>query len=106
MPLSEQDAIELEELKQLVRAPGFARLLAFKDREWGSEACLSKIDRALTELQPGDEDGERMTVLQIRAAAKRIDALLRWPEERIGMLQTHKQAPSLNPLNRLRRIAR
>jgi hypothetical protein len=67
---------------------------------------MQKIDDVLTALTPGNVDGELTSVAQVRAAAKQIQRLLRWPEERIGML-TQQRTPLLkNPMDRLRRIAR
>lgn len=100
------DTREIEDLAQLVKSPGFARFALHVEQEWGAEACIRKIDRVLQELRPGDEDGERSTVLQIRAAARQIQALVSWPEQRIAMLKAEKPKPLARAMDGLRRITR
>jgi hypothetical protein len=97
------DDSEREDLQALLASAGFARMRAFVEQSWGAEACIAKIDTALTNLRPGDEDGERMTVLQIRAASRQIQGLMRWPQERLNAL-TAAAAEKPSPLQRLRRI--
>lgn len=80
------DPAEKDAFTHLLETDGWRLFLEHVDRSWGAEACIQKIDRALQELKPGDEDGERMTVLQIRAAARQIHAMTRYPADRIGTL--------------------
>lgn len=100
------DTPELEELQQFVASPGFERFKAHVESEWGADAQVRKIDGALRELKPGDFDAEYMTVSQIRAAALRIQALVRWPSERIAQLKSAKPKPLASAMDHLRRIAR
>jgi hypothetical protein len=99
------DTRELTDLQELLRSDGFTRFRAHVEDEWGAVASIQRIDRALTELPPGDRDAERETVLQIRAAARQIHALLQWPEERIAQLKGPKKK-TISPMEALRRIAR
>lgn len=81
---TETRQIEKDAFTHLLETDGWRLFLAYVEQSWGAEACIQKIDRALQELKPGDEGGERMTVLQIRAAARQIQALTRYPAERIA----------------------
>ncbi len=99
------DTRELADLQDLVRAEGFRRFQAHVEQEWGDAACIRKIDEVLRQLTPGDRPAEQETVLQVRAAARQIQALVRWPEDRISQLQGQKPK-AVSPLERLRRIAR
>ena len=95
---------ECADLRELLQLAGWGHVCAYIDQTWGPEACLEKIDRALQALQPGDVEAERQTVLQIRAAAKQMQALKTWPVQRMRELAPQKS--SSTTLDRLRRIAR
>ncbi len=90
-------------LQELVTSEGWQRFVQHVDDVWGAGAQLAKIDRAFQELQPGDEAGERMTALQVRAAAKSVQALVAWPRERLRELLSKKKP---GPFAGLRRIGR
>jgi hypothetical protein len=103
--MSDDVAREIDDLQQFVQSPGYARFKTFFEDAWGDSACIARIDRALTELKPGDQDAEDLTVLQIRAAAREIRKLVHWPEQRIDQLKGAKPK-SMNPMDLLRRRPR
>lgn len=97
------ETLKAKHLRELVQSEGWKLFLEHVEATWGADAQLQKIDAAHRELEPGNEAGERMTALQIRAAAKSIQRLVSWPAEKIGM----NQAPARRtPFELFRRIAR
>lgn len=99
------DTRELTDLQQLIGSDGFKRFQAYIEQEWGAEAQMAKIDGVLKALTPGNVDGEYTTVSQVRAAAKQIQQLVRWPEQRIAQLRGDKPKVA-RVMDGLRRIAR
>lgn len=86
------DTGEAAALTELVKSEGWKRFLNYIDTEWGSEACIQKIDRALATAEAGNSEAQHETVLQIRAAARQIQRLTAWPDEQIKRLRKPKPA--------------
>jgi hypothetical protein len=94
------DSGELADYRDLVTSPGWQRFLGYVAASWGAEACIDQIDQALKHVAPEDASA---TVLQIRAAARQIAALVRYPDERIAQLSGVGR--KARPFEALRRIS-
>lgn len=92
------DASEREDLEQLMLHPGWLRYRAYVESQWGADACIQKIDTALSTLERGDQQAANETVTQIRARAREAQRLLMWPRERVNTLMAmesqRKQEPT------------
>lgn len=76
--------LELEELDQLVRSPGWARFRAMVDAQWGpsSEWFLGELDKVL-----GSDDARSTEHFrQIRAAQREIQKVLQLVPHRLELL--------------------
>ena len=79
---------QVHALRELLQSNGWKLFLAHVDDACGDKQTNLNIRQAMKSLQPGDEDGERMTTLQILAAQSQAQSLIRWPAERIRTLST------------------
>lgn len=92
---SETPEAQIAALTELLQSDGWRLLTALVEQTYSAEACLAEIDRAMTELQPGDD--ERAVVTQIRAAFKAARVVLDLPQERLRTLKagTKQQARTI-----------
>lgn len=91
--------------KELVQSEGWRLFVTeLVEPEWGAEACLRKIDDALSTVAPGED--EHLTVLQIRAAARQIHKLVQAPADIVARATGQAQKPSRIPFASLRRGTR
>lgn len=87
------EQLEAQQLRELLASPGWLLFQQHVEQQWGAEAQLKMLDQAYGELKPGDTRGEKMTALQVRAAAKAVRLVMAYPSERIGMQAAKQPAP-------------
>ena len=82
------DSNELEDLEALLASPGWARLVAFANREWSSEQYRARVQRALDTIPSPDKAGEAaVLIMRLEDTAKAVDNMINWPAFRIGQLR-------------------
>lgn len=91
-------------LKALVQSEGWKAFQSLIDGEWGADATLAKIDRALGMVDRGDTDGVADTVQQIQAARREVLKVLTLPRERLTALEAPDE--DKRPFAAFRRIGR
>lgn len=81
---------ELEELESLLASPGWRNFLRYSQADWGPETYRRKVQQALGLVpdRPRAEDH----VLQIEAAARAVERLLAWPEQRVRELRAKQES--------------
>lgn len=92
--MTDQDVQPLEALRALVSSDGWALFLAAVEAAHGDAACVRQIDTALGTLSPGDHDAVQDTVQQIRASARSVQRIVRWPAEEVKRLTAQQAKPS------------
>lgn len=95
-----EDLNEVEALAALVTSDGWALFLKAVDASHGDTASTRQVDAALKNVTRGDIDGAHDTVLQIRSRALAVQAMVRWPEERLKLLKGKKEKGMFTALRR------
>lgn len=78
---------ELEDLEALIDSPGWARFRAIADREWGAVAYRQKIQQLLQRVGAGEVENAAHLVMQLEVAAREVEKLFVFVEERIKFLR-------------------
>lgn len=79
---------ELEDLEALLASPGWARLVAFANREWSSEQYRARVQRALETVPSPDKSGDAaILIMRLEDTAKAVDNVLAWPGFRLSQLR-------------------
>lgn len=89
------DATPLEALSALVESDGWKLFLDAVDRMHGDAASVQQIDMALKAIDRGDTEAAHDTVQQIRARARAVQAMVRWPQEQIAAIKAKKAKPGM-----------
>jgi hypothetical protein len=83
-----EDNTELEDLETLLASPGWARLVAFANREWSSEQYRQRVQRALDTVPSPDKAGDAaILIMRLEDTAKAVDNVLAWPAFRLRQLR-------------------
>ena len=93
--MSDPDINRLEALSAMLASDGWAVFTEAADAMHGDAACVQQIDAELKTVDRGDLDAARDTVVQIRARARAVQAMLRWPEEQVKALKAKKDKPGM-----------
>jgi hypothetical protein len=81
------DINERESLKALIESDGWTLFSASVNQQWGPNAQIAMIDRALDSVPRGDHEAAQDTVQQIRASARAALATLEYPSMRLAQLR-------------------
>jgi hypothetical protein len=94
---------ELTALNELRQSAGWRLFLAHLDQEHGPAGYGRRMQRALSEIQPGPERAYEVARVaeQVDATARAVNELVKWPEERIRLLTP--EPASRRPFAALRR---
>lgn len=84
------DSNPLEALTALIESDGWKLFLDAVDKMHGDAASVQQIDTALKAVDRGDISAAHDTVQQIRARARAVQAMMRWPEEQIATMKAKK----------------
>lgn len=87
----DSDVNELDALTALVASDGWRLFVDACQQTHGHEACVRAIDLAIGEIPAGEREAIHDTVTNIRYAARAVDALVRWPQDRIAALTQPKK---------------
>lgn len=77
MEPTESEAYERETLKAFVESEGYKLFLRLIEAEWGADATMAKIEKAL------DAGGDEGTVQQIRVARREVQKAMNLPYQRL-----------------------
>lgn len=95
------DINEREALTALLESDGWALFVQAVEATHGDAASVRRIDTALQAVDRGDAAAIQDTVQQIRARARAVQAMMRWPQERLAHLKGGK--PKLGMFGAMRR---
>ena len=84
------DDTELQEWRELVQTPGWARFLAAVEDAYGPEATLRMLESKLGALPIGQQDAVDDLTQHIISAARAARGVLTIPKERIAQLTGQK----------------
>jgi hypothetical protein len=73
-------------LRDLLQSDGWRLFREFCEQQYGDEACIEQIDRALGALPLGDQDAVQDSIRQIRASATAVKYVLAWPQQQYDEL--------------------
>ena len=84
--------IDPESLEHLLLSPGWAAFVAHVEQEWGPTGI--RYQQALeTALNLTDSEAAASQALQVLAARKTVELLLKWPSEEIRRLKAKDSDP-------------
>ncbi len=106
---SEPDADEdtdLLALRDLLRHRGFELMWAHIRKEYGPEGYGRKVQAAMAAIPAGPDRPYEMARVadEIGAMTKAVNEIMEWPLREVKRLKPEHR--TLNPLDRLRRVAR
>lgn len=87
---------EREALEAFVLSKGWSIILAYLDRNWGPRAYRERSRRRLHDLPPTAdmEQVAQLSMLQIEAVTDAMEALARFPTDRIKVLKKAAEQPN------------
>lgn len=86
-----EDLNEREALKALIESDGWKLFSAAVNEQWGPNAQIAQIDRALSQVERGNQEAVQDTVQQIRASARAALATLEYPSMRLAQIREKEQ---------------
>lgn len=84
------DDTELQEWRELVSTPGWARFTALVEEAYGPEATLRTLESKLGALPIGQQDAVDDMTQHVISAARAARGVVTIPKERIAQLTGHK----------------
>lgn len=87
---------ELEDWRELLTHPAWARLMGFVKSQWGASAYLQKIEQAISHAEDKGLDSIA-AVKVVNSVSREITLIMQHPEERIKALDRAQLAQAVTP---------
>lgn len=93
------DEREREELEELLKTPGWRRLVDYARRTWAGDGYAQKLKLAINDAKAAGTNVAE-AVERVDASNEAINAVLSWPAGRVQALERQETRRSLPFLNR------
>ena len=90
MSTTDTDFDPLTALTDLVQSDGWKLFVAQANSEYGPVAYARGIDQIITGAR-GKNESPEIDLCALGAVVRKVQALLRWPDEQIGKLKAEKE---------------
>lgn len=86
----DDERLELEDLEELVQSQGWARLVAWAEREWGP----MRLGQAMLRREISEESGFIGKLKELQAGVSAVGITLGYPKERLSKLREKYGRPT------------